>query len=355
MTEKKGENQPVAFSKEKTNPFGRRAYRPRRRLSLFIAFLAVALALPIAYWLLRPREVPHPAKAKDRLAVQLRINEIRALETEARLQHQRLWDMVCRLAATQNVDAAGWDLYDPSEEQKNILSAAARRRKPLAREILEGMAALERLKTRIAVAERDLGEPVNVIPGDTHFRIAYEYLIRNCRLADAEARGILARIRLQDPLIPGFKVWNFRFPDGFYTFVTQGEAPLTPEEARQRSLELETEQTLRRLNSLRYLTGTEENLLQHGILAGGFLKNIRLHEVQPGDFRQSLDLRRENQIILWRRPLGVQKITAVRLYPDDFQRDRDYRVEIEKRGHGARVIILIPDRFKNREIVIAVK
>ena len=91
-------------------------------------------------------------------------------------------------------------------------------------------------------------------------------------------RKILQKTRLQEPLLPGFKVWNFWLADGFCTFVTQGDAPLTPEEATRQpeKKRLEKDKALASLNSLFLIIGTLKDLQARQILIGGFLRSTRL-------------------------------------------------------------------------------
>ena len=190
-----------------------------------------------------------------------------------------------------------------------------------------------------------------MLGGDTHFQIAFDFLQNEIGKSPAEAQRILQDTQFQDPLLPGFKVWNFWLPDGFCTFVTQGTAPLTPAETSRQAKET----ALTRLNSLFYIVGSADDLQERKILAGGFLKSTRLAEIPPGQFRLSIDLRSQQHIRVHAAALRLKKVSALTIFPREFNSGKDYAVRVGPGGRWLQVTILKRRVFRGRRVVLAVE
>ena len=273
------------------------------------------------------------------------------------------------------------------------------------------------LQERILRLEQRLPDKFELVKrGDTHYGLAMTYLTGENALGQASAGKLLSRVDLTDELLPGNKVWFFRDAGQgtFRTYVTQGEAGQTPlavrralkrrliterDEARtmvadlqKTKFELETvnvsleaenvglaaskasletdirslehkkttlESTVDRLssdlsfrqNSLFYHAANEDALKKQGVLSSVLR---RLRDVKGVNFDSALDLRRATTITLRPGTFGLDSIREVRLLPPIYQEGRDFMVETSQDASSARVVILDPDLFRGKEVVLAV-
>ena len=68
---------------------------------------------------------------------------------------------------------------------------------------------------------------------------------------------------------------------------------------------------------------------------------------------QSVNLTRQTSITLEPGAYGLEEIRSVRLLPSIYQEGRDYSVEIDADRSNARLVILDPDVFKGKEVLLA--
>ena len=208
------------------------------------------------------------------------------------------------------------------------------------------------------------------------------YLTNDAHLDAAKAKELLHQVDQTDELVPGNKVWFFYDPqrDAFRTYVTQGEAgqtPLAVRRAHQRKLiqerdtfkterdsaraevatleevktSLETD-LARRENSVFYHADAEQALKEQGVLSP-VLKKVR--DVTGVQYDESLDLREGTTITLMPESFGLTKIRDVRMLPSIYQEGRDFTVEAAAEDGSARVVILTPEAFRGKEILLAVR
>lgn len=253
-------------------------------------------------------------------------------------------------------------------------------------------------------------EPYEVYKGDSHWQIAYDYLSRQKKLTEDEAKAILANIPLFHPILVGFKVWNY-FYDGIYgTFVSQGNASVSlgvwlrikenkETEEKQRlereineinyqskklaekieelekensELKVQYEEKINaldqevngirkqnrtfesRINSMYYLVGTKENLKAKGKIKSSFLGicGMRIKEVAFADFENSVDLRESEVIEIKAKDFGISRIKKVRLLPKHLDESKDFRIEIDTNGKQARVNLLNKEEFRLARIIL---
>jgi hypothetical protein len=357
MSTEKQANSSFPFKKGDTNPFGVAAYQPKgrfwRRIIVISTILIAAGGLAVVFKLL-----PAKDKSNKDVSSQLQVNEIMTLEIKARQVQKQLLDIFTALTQKSGINADGWDFSAPSAEQMQTLQKLAPEPKDLLASYLAKRNEYVLLKQSIRALETRLGTPRLVRPGDTHFKMAYDFLISQTGRPDEEVRRILQQTRLQEPLLPGFKVWNFWLAGGFCTFVTQGDAPLTPEEATSQTQEKkrqEKEQALASLNSLFLIIGTLEDLQSRQILIGGFLRSTRMGEVPVSAFRQTVDLRNQRAIRIQGADFKLKKIVRVAVFPREFRSGSDYNLRISPQGSWALFSILKADAFRGRYMVISVE
>ena len=368
MTQKSDRHDYDAAAKDDTNPFGRTIYKPKNkflRWAIWFAMVAiVVLGLTLIFRVpsadLGPNVLPANASKKpkpplsspsikDRLAAQLLINEITAMEKVARQDKKQLLELLGQLSEKSAIDTRAWDFANLSSGQMDLLHQRAHDGDARASDYLVQLDKYQALQNRIRGLEANLGSPELVTSGDTHFQIASNFLIAQAGKTDAEALQILLNTQFQEPLLPGFKVWNFWLEDKFCTFVTQGTAPLTPEEAALQ----EKERAMTRLNSIFYIVGSNADLKERKILSGGFLKSTRMGEIAPGQFQLAIDLRNQQHLRISAAALQMKKISRLEIFPRVYSSGRDYTVRLDPRGRWAQIIILKKEIFRGRRIVIA--
>jgi hypothetical protein len=108
----------------------------------------------------------------------------------------------------------------------------------------------------------------------------------------------------------------------------------------------------RRANSVFYHADAEQALKDQGVLSP-VLKKVK--DVAGVQYDESLDLREGTTITLLPEHYGLTKIRDVRMLPSIYQEGRDFTVEASEDGTSARIVILTPDAFRGKEILLAVR
>lgn len=246
---------------------------------------------------------------------------------------------------------------------------------------------------------------------ESHYQIAIEFLVNEKRVKKEKALRLVERTALFDPLVPGFKVWNFYYGGEFATFVTQGSADISPNELRRvakqylidtrdraiaekerlaaeinqlkpikdqldsqisglrfekqelkkklNDLYKQNSEMERLLNSLFFMVDLEENLLKRGIIRRSisFLgsRSPKLNEILPEYFDRKIDLREEKIIEIHAIKFKLSNIKKVTLHPRFYKRGVDYNVKIEGDKQKAILTILAVEKFKRERVVISVE
>lgn len=100
--------------------------------------------------------------------------------------------------------------------------------KGLLDQILDKNEQIEKISAEMTELKAKLPKPYLVAGGDTHYKVARDFLTKEKGLTTEAANKLLDETALIDELIPGFQVWLY-FNDGvFGTFVTQGTARISP-------------------------------------------------------------------------------------------------------------------------------
>lgn len=281
--------------------------------------------------------------------------------------------------------------------------------KSLLKDILEKSHEISRLKNEIAKSEALLPKAHIVSEGESHYQISMDFLIKEKKVEIEVAARLLEETILFAPLISGFKVWNFYAGDEFGTFVTQGNAEISPIQLRRepgkysgfiksaaiaveegltfriRKLKSEKDQlesqieNLRKekeamiqklsdlsrrnkemqteLNSLFYMVDLEANLLKRGIIKTVFLGlgSPKLKKISLEDYDQSIDLRVKRTIEILAGRFNLSKLKRVSLYPGFYKRDVDYNVKFEEDKRKAVLEILSIEKFKNERVIISIE
>jgi hypothetical protein len=252
-----------------------------------------------------------------------------------------------------------------------------------------------------------------VAPGESHWQVAREFLIKTKSVSIENAGALLAGSVLFDKILVGHLIGNYYAEGEFGTFVTKGQAVASPAQllqaealardaekaklvrqmdelgkrnatgeekraeleetwaAREKILEsrakgsasglaesearaavLET-----KLNSFSYLIGSRGELKARGILRGTFLGicGDRIQNVTPADYQKSLDLRKGSEIMLRAAEVGLSRIRRVMLFPREFRDGVDFRLEIAPDGLGGKLQLLDKAKFALSRIMIVLE
>ncbi len=282
-------------------------------------------------------------------------------------------------------------------------------------DILKKQKDVEDLKVQVQDLEKKLPAAVVVKRGDKHLDIAMNYLTKEKGLDPATAKKLALQTNLMDELVPGFKVWNFYDNGVFGTFVTQGDAQISPYRVIQKAKqdlvdakveaqgqrdqlakekttlleqvsELEqkrdqlnqdvamlqaeradllkkmeevqalSEDLKARLNSVFYRIGERQSLVKSGLVQDPWYGQPRIAKFDEANFPQHLDLRTGDTVTFTAQEAGVAKITKIKVAPGTtYKIDQDYSWSIAPDGMTGTVKIINKDKFKaERTMVILV-
>jgi DNA repair exonuclease SbcCD ATPase subunit len=304
------------------------------------------------------------------------------------------------------------NIMNLSPEQKKVLEDKIKNEKDvsiksLLQDILDKNNDIQNLNARLQELEAMLPKPHVVEKGENHYQIAMNFLLNEKGVEKTRAMELVERTALFEPIIPGFKVWNFYADDEYGTFITQGTAPISPNQI-QRKVKKElvdakdkaiaekeqlqsdiTEMESRRnelisqldllnqekqnmlvkmsdldqqnqglqtkLNSVFYALDLEKNLYHKGIIKGGFLRSTKLQKVDPEMFDKSLDLRGDAKITISAATYMLNKIKDITIYPSYFKNDVDYSIQYDENNQNVTISILDVKKFKSEKIAIAIE
>lgn len=307
-----------------------------------------------------------------------------------------------------------------SPEQTQMLEARLKNEqgvgyRDLISDILTKQKAIDDLHVKVQDIEKTLPAPVDVTRGETHYRIAMNYLTKDRGLDPAKAKALVLKVNIDDELVPGFKVWNF-YDNGVYgTFVTQGSAKVSPyavtrgvkqgliadrnaavsqrdalakEKARldkqvgdlkiakaQLTQDVTLLKTERgdltqkvgqlkdysndldsKLHSVFYKIGVRRSLIREGVVRDPWYGAPVLVKYSKSEFPSRLDLRTGDSVTFTARQVGVDRIRDVSVAPGNvYSANRDYSVSVSPDGQQATVWILNKAKFlSGRSMMILV-
>jgi len=394
-----------------------------RRSSLRGAGAVVLTALPLAAacnvpgLLDRTQASPSPAAPAARASaapvVAAPADQVQSLETlaaeydrmqkDSEARNQEMADLLRRYRqrggqlppsfASDLTDEQRRALADRMQQERGTLRS-------LLQEILDKDRELTELRARAQEAQRTLPDFVEVKANDRHDRLVLEFL-RNHGASELASRRLVAEINLQEPLLPGSRVW-FHYQNGqFGTWVTQGRASMSPQEAEQRvraaleaerdaavagstrlrgevdvletrKRDLEREVVLLRQEAdaflsqmgelkreaaaartgARYIAGSKKELEKAGVVGKSFLGPLRVKRLEGLDL---LDVQPNSRITLDASAHGLSRIRKVTLLPDGLKRGVDYEVQLMEAGAFATVTLVSTQRFASSTFVVVVE
>lgn len=344
--------------------------------------------------------------------IQKMVARIQNLEKEIADKQNDVLKLVLKYKEKTGRELSYFNLLNLKESEKQLLEDRIRQEKrvslkSLLETILEGTQRIGDLKKRMSAVEKKLPVPSVVTEGETHYRIALDYLLKKHGLDRDDAVRLVESSMLCENILPGFKVWNCYSQGEFGTFVTKGEAVLSPgrlqKMEKQKSIEREERMVAERdrltedigrlkndnsglnlelirlneehsrlsgqyshletlyrelekqWNSLFYRLDLKRHLVEQGIIKDKFLSKANLNTFTADDFKESIDLRTSRQIKVTARRFNADKIKDVVLYPRFFKKDVDYQVSMDEEYSTAVLTIMNPDKLKNERVVISVE
>jgi hypothetical protein len=330
------------------------------------------------------------------------------LEQEIQKKENEKLKLIARFEAKTGKKFPISEMFNIGEKEMEVLKEYIRHEKNISiKDLLKALVKKEDEIRELQEEHKTLNEqykPHVVKKGENHYQIAIEYLLFQRGLDKKEAKKLLNKALFFDPLTPGFKVWSFYDGKEYSSFITQGEASISPAELErrkkkeiekiideERSKALERENELKKatkefkaaqlkkqneleaikkrnmrieeqkrkmeqqLNSLYYLVDTEKNLRDSGIITGGFLKRKKLKTMNPMDFKNFIDLRKSKTININAGVLGLKKIKKIMLFPKHYTNGVDFKIDISQDKQEANIVILKEGKFKKQSLVISVK
>ncbi len=284
-------------------------------------------------------------------------------------------------------------------------------------QVVEDMKKIRELQTKVAELEAKLpGEGIEPKPGDTHFKLAKDWLMKEHHLPEVRAKELAERLNLFDGrLEKGFKIYFYYDPakDFFGTWVSAGDSKRTPlAVVRAKELKLmeerdtaiaeakdlaekkaELEETLAKLqkeiadlevrkasletnvaqlesakNSAeeKVKTTTAELEQQRNAMfyeadladrlrARGVLKTFnKVEAIGDVKFASMLDLRQEKSITLKPSQFGIDHIRDVRVVPSFLKEGRDIGLKFVDDG-TVEVTVLDEKAVKGQKILFVVE
>ncbi|TFG79119.1 MAG: hypothetical protein E4H23_06515 [Chrysiogenales bacterium] len=340
------------------------------------------------------------------------VQQIQQLETSIQEKQNEVFDILSDYKTKTGEELPEVNIMNLSPEQKKVLEEKIKNEKDvsiksLLQDILDKNNDIHNLNARVQELETLLPKPHLVEKGENHYQIAMNFLLNEKGVDKARAMELVERTLLFEPIIPGFKIWNFYAEDEYGTFITQGSAPISPNQI-QRKVKKElvdakdkaiaekdqlqsdiTEMELRRselisqldllnqekqnmlgkmsnlndqnqemqaaLNSVYFAMDRRKNLTKNGIIKGGFLRSTKLQKVDIAMFDRSLDLRGDPKITATAADFQLSKIKDITIYPSYFKRDRDYKVEFNEVGQSVTITIIDIKKFMSEKIAIAIE
>jgi hypothetical protein len=340
------------------------------------------------------------------------VQQIQKLEAGIQEKQNEVFTVLGEYKKKTGQDLPEINIMNLSPEQKKVLEDKIKNEKDvsiksLLQDILDKNNDIQNLNARLQELEAMLPKPHVVEKGENHYQIAMNFLLNEKGVEKTRAMELVERTALFEPIIPGFKVWNFYAEDEYGTFITQGTAPISPNQI-QRKIKKElvdakdraisekeqlqsdiTEMEARRnelisqldllnqekqnmlvrmsdlnqenlemqtaLNSVYFAMDLPRNLTEKGIIKGGFLRSTKLQKVDFAMFNRSLDLRGNPVITATAADFELSRIKDVTIYPSYFKLDTDYKVEFDEAGQNVTITILDVKKFKSEKIAIAIE
>jgi len=382
----------------------------KSKKSYYVIGALALVILVLAYFVLKGPAGPKVSPKMKQM--EETVQQIQQLESSIQEKQNEVFTVLNDYKKKTGEDLPEINIMNLSPEQKKVLEEKIKNEKDvsiksLLQDILDKNNDIQNLNAKVQELEALLPKPHLVEKGENHYQIAMNFLLNEKGLDKARSMELVERTALFEPIVPGFKVWNFYAEDEYGTFITQGSAPISPNQI-QRKVKKElvdakdkaiaekeqlqsdiNEMEVRRselisqldllnqekqnmlgkmsdlseqnlemqtaLNSVYFAMDLRKNLTQKNIIKGGFLRSTKLQKVDLAMFDRSLDLRGEPKITAAAAAFELSKIKDVTIYPSYFKLDTDYKVEFDEARQTVTITILDVKKFMSEKIAIAIE
>ena len=344
-------------------------------------------------------------------SVKKMIVRIKDLEKEISARQSKVFKLLTKYREKTGKELSYLNLLNLTEKEKKLLENRIKEEKRISIKsllgtILQKANQISDLQKQVTALEEVMPKPVIVTEGRSHHQIVLDFLLKDKGLDRKRAVQVMEKSFLFMHLIPGFKVWNFYDKGEFGTFVTQGDADISPGRlqrieiqksiSQKKSMIIERNKLTKNVESLKssnrklnsdismlnknysilsfkysrldekykfldkqwnsmfYRLDLKKNLVKNGVIKRGFLKTPVLNKFSMCDFLDSIDLRESKQIRVPAARLKTRRIKRVVIYPRFYKKGVDYEVSVDGQGSEAVLKILKPEKMKNERVLIAI-
>ncbi len=386
--------------------------KKKKRTLLIIILLLVLILIVAGYFIFRGESDQRVDRAPKLRQMNKLVIKIRDMESNIQEKQNEIFRLMKEYKEKTGKNMPLANTLSLTEQEKEILKKKIYEEKDISiksllNDIIDKNNDISDLKVKIKKIEALLPTPHIVNRGESHYKIAIDYLINQKGIEKDRALELIERAALLEPLLPEFKVWNFYSGKEYGTFVTQGNASISPNqiirktkkklvdakdkaiserdklssdieilEARRSELISQLEllnnektglieklsdlnkqnlEMRKNINSIFFIMDLKKNLKKKEIIKSGFLKSYKLQDISNVKFDLSVDLRYNNANNISAKELNLTKITKIVLYPKFYKHEIDYKINIYKDGESALLVILSKNKFKNEKIVISVE
>jgi molybdopterin converting factor small subunit len=398
-------------SQEQQKVSFKETFPEKKSKKIYYVIGALALVIVIlAYFVFKGPS--GPAVSPKMKQMQETVQQIQKLEAGIQEKQNEVFTVLGEYKKKTGEDLPEINIMNLSPEQKKVLENKIKNEKDvsiksLLQDILDKNEDIQNLTARLQELEAMLPKPHVVEKGENHYQIAMNFLLNEKGVDKTRAMELVERTALFEPIIPGFKVWNFYAEDEYGTFITQGTAPISPNQIQRKikkelvdakdraiaekeqlqsdiaemearrnelisqldllsqekqnmltrlsDLNAENQEMQTALNSVYFAMDLHKNLLHKGIIKGGFLRSTKLQKVDFAMFDRSLDLRGDPVITAAAADFQLSRIKSITIYPSYLKPDSDYKVEFDEADQNVTITILETKRFKSEKIAIAIE
>jgi len=391
-------------------PFKESVEEKKSKKGYYIIGALLVVILVLVFFVFKGKKGPKTSPKMKQM--EETVQQIQKLEAGIQEKQNEVFTVLSEYKKKTGKELPEINIMNLSPEQKKVLEEKIKNEKDvsiksLLQDILDKNNDIQKLNGRLQELEALLPKPHVVEKGENHYQIAMNFLLNEKGVEKNRAMELVEKTALFEPIIPGFKVWNFYAEDEYGTFITQGTAPISPSQiqrkvkkelvdakekaisekdklqnditemearrtelisqldllnqekqnmlAKMSDLDQQNQGLQTKLNSVFYTLDLDKNLTQKGIIKGGFLRSTKLQKVDYEMFDQSLDLRGDAKITVSAATYMLSKIKDVTIYPGYFKIDVDYSVKYDENNQNVTITILDVKKFKNEKIAIAIE
>lgn len=391
-------------------PFKDSVEEKKSKKGYYIIGALVVVILVLVFFVFKGKKGPEISPKMKQM--EETVQQIQKLEAGIQEKQNEVFTVLSEYKKKTGKELPEINIMNLSPEQKKVLEEKIKNEKDvsiksLLQDILDKNNDIQNLNGRLQELEALLPKPHVVEKGENHYQIAMNFLLNEKGVEKTRAMELVERTAMFEPIIPGFKVWNFYAEDEYGTFITQGTAPISPSQiqrkvkkelvdakekaisekdklqnditkmearrtelisqldllnqekqnmlAKMGDLDQQNQGLQTKINSVFYALDLDKNLIQKGIIKGGFLRSTKLQKVDSAMFDQSLDLRGDAKITISAATYMLSKIKDVTIYPGYFKIDVDYSVKYDENNQNVTITILDVKKFKNEKIAIAIE